>query len=168
MTLKGEKTLVEFINTVPGLDTFNPEKASVRQLFTTGTRPKNLLVLSPVSLVLAKLYALRAFDQAERQDELHLKVSLVTANRFIVQLLQETKIKQALWNIERLIAASQNKPYQRLEAKHGFTVLSAIPIQPMKESTTLALPEDDGNRLRNFLKLRWPQVEGRIHSGSLS
>ena len=31
MTIKGEKTLVEFINTVPGLATFNPEKASVKQ-----------------------------------------------------------------------------------------------------------------------------------------
>jgi hypothetical protein len=79
-------------------------------------------------------------------------------------LLQETKIKQALWNVERLIAASQNKPYQRLEAKHGFTVLSAIPIQQMMAYSALALPEQDGNRLRNFLKLRWPQVEARIHS----
>ncbi len=111
------KTLVEFINTVPGLDTFNPEKASVRQLFNAGARQKALLVLSPVSLVLAKLYALRAFDQTDRQDELHLRVSLVTANRFIIQLLQEGEIKQMLWNVERLIAASHNKPYQRLEAK---------------------------------------------------
>jgi hypothetical protein len=165
MILKGEKTLVEFINTVPGLDVFNPEKASVRQLFSTGKQQKKLLVLSPVSLVLAKLHALRAFDQTERQDEQHLRVSLATANHFISQLLREAKIKQVLWNIERLIAASQNKPYQRLEAQHGFKVLSAIPIQQIREAASGdSLPEEDRNRLRNFQKLRWPQVEGRSPS----
>jgi hypothetical protein len=159
MILKGEKTIVEFINTVPGLDAFNPEKASVRQLFSTGTQQNKLLVLSPVSLVLAKLYALRAFDQTERQDELHLKVSLVTANHFIGQLLREAKIKQVLWNVERLIAGSQNKPYQRLEAQHGFKILSAIPIQQIREAVSgNYLSEEDRNRLRNFQKLRWPQV----------
>src|ERR1017187_1830087 len=132
MILNGEKTMVEFINTVPGLDAFSPEKVSVRQLFSAGTRQKKLLVLSPVSLVLAKLYALRAFDQTERQDELHLKVSLVTANRFIGQLLREANIKQVLWNVERIIACSQNKPYKRLEAQHGFKVLSAIPMQQIR------------------------------------
>jgi hypothetical protein len=117
LELKGEATIVEFINTVPGLDVINPEKASVGQVFSTGTAPKKLLVLSPVSLVLAKLHALRAYDQTERQDELHLKVSLVTSRSFISQLLKEEKTRQVLWNVERLIAASQTKPYQRLELK---------------------------------------------------
>ena len=166
LNLKGEKTLVEFVNTVPGLDAFNPEKVSVRQWFSTGAQPKKLLVLSPVSLVLAKLYALRAFDQTDRQDEMHLKVSLVTANRFIDQLLREAKIKQVLWNVERLIAGSQNKPYQRLEARHGFKILSAIPIQQIREAAGGDnLPEEDRNRLRNFQKLRWPQVAGRSPFG---
>lgn len=168
MILKGEKTMVEFINTVPGLDAFNPEKVSVRQLFSAGLQQKKLLVLSPVSLVLAKLYALRAFDQTERQDELHLNVSLVTANRFIGQLLREAKIKQVLWNVERIIACSQNKPYKRLEAQHGFKVLSAIPIQKIREAAGgESLPEEDHNRLRNFLKLRWPQVDAQSPSGGI-
>jgi hypothetical protein len=168
LILKGEKTLVDFVNSVPGLDTFDAEKASVRQLFSTGTQQKKLLVLSPVSLVLAKLYALRAFDQTGRQDELHLRVSLVTANRFIAQLLREAKIKQVLWNVERLIAGSQNKPYQRLEARLGFKILSAIPIQQIREATGDNLSEEDRNRLQNFQKLRWPQVEGGAPFGSIT
>jgi len=165
LNLKGEKTLVEFIHTVPGIDIINAEKASVLQTFSTGVTQKKLLVLSPVSLVLAKLHALRAFDQEGRQDELHLKTSLVTTNYFITQLLRDTQIKQVLWNIERLIAASQNKPYQRLEKQHGFKVLSAVPLQHIQEAVrNKSLPEDDRNRLYNFQSIRWPQVQKRAAS----
>jgi hypothetical protein len=166
MTIKGERTLVEFINAVPGLDTFDPEKASVRQRFSTGKHAKWLQVLSPVSLVLAKLYALRAFDQTDRQDKLHLKVSLVTANRFLIQLLQEGKTKQVLWNVERLIAAGQNKPYRRLEARHGFKILSAIPAPQIRSASTGDLPEEDRRRLQNFLERRWPQIEDQSFPGN--
>jgi hypothetical protein len=49
-----------------------------------------------------------------------------------------------------------------LEAQHGFKVLSAIPIPQIREAAGIdKLPEEDRNRLRNFLKLRWPQVEAR-------
>lgn len=56
--------------------------------------------------------------------------------------------------MERLIAASQNKPYQRLEEELGFRILSAVPVEEIRNSTAAALPEEDRNRLRNFLKLR--------------
>ncbi len=162
LEVNGEKTLVEFVSSVPGIDTVSEEKASVFQLFSTGETQKKLLVLSPVSLVLAKLHGLRAFDQDGRQDELHLKTSLVTANHFITQLLEETKIKQVLWNVERLIGASQNKPYRRLEQKHGFEILSAIPIEQIQRAAANnLLPEEDRKRLQNFQRTRWPQVVRR-------
>lgn len=162
LNLKGEKTLVEFIHTVPGIDVISSEKASVLQTFSSGAAQKKLLVLSPVSLVLAKLHALRAFNQEGRQDELHLKTSLVTANGFITQLLRDTQIKQVLWNIERLIAASQNKPYQRLEEQHGFKILSAVPVRQIQEAVRNdSLPPEHRNRLHNFQNVRWPQIEKR-------
>jgi hypothetical protein len=165
LTLNGETTLVEFINTVPGLDIIGEERASVLQMFSTGELQTKLLILSPVSLVLAKLHALRAFDQDGRQDEAHLKTSLGTAHHFITQLLQETKIRQVLWNVERLIAASQNKPYRRLEEKHGFEILSAVPIGQILEAVgNSGLPEEDRNRLRSFQCTRWPQVVRRASS----
>jgi hypothetical protein len=105
---------------------------------------------------------LRAFGQEGRQDEQHLKTSPVTATRFIIQLLREAKIKLVLWNVERLIAASQNKPYQRLEKKHRFKVLSAIPIQQIRErATNDLLVEEDRKTPAEFSKGVWPQVEGR-------
>ncbi len=115
------------------------------------------------SLVLAKLHAVRAFDQEGRQDELHLKTSLVTANGFMTQLLGDGQVRQVLWNIERLIAASQYKPYRRLEEQRGFRILSAVPLQRIQESVqNKSLPENDRNRLHNFQSVRWPQVERRI------
>jgi hypothetical protein len=165
LNINGENTLVEFINSVPGLDIVAEEKASIPQLFSTGDTEKKLLVLSPVSLALSKLHALRAFDQDDRQDELHLKTSLATADRFIEQLLQESQIKQALWNVERLIAASQYKPYRRLQQKHGFEILSAVPVKRIQEAAECeTLPEADLNRLRNFQTSRWPEVVERASS----
>jgi hypothetical protein len=137
MRLKGETTVVDFINTVPGLDSFDAEKVSVRQWFGALSGSKEILVLSPVSLVLAKIYALKAFDQSGRQDERHLKVSLITAKGFIEQLLREGKVKHVLWNVERLIAATQNKPYRRLETQHGFHFISAIQIKNIQETASV-------------------------------
>lgn len=160
LLLKGEKTLVEFIHTVPGIDVITPEKASVLQTFSMDETRKPLLVLSPVSLVLAKLHALRAFVQEQRQDLLHLQTSLLTAHHFIVQLLRDTQIKQVLWNIERLVTVSQIKPYRRLEKEHGFKILSAVPLREIGEVVRNEfLPGDDLNRLHKFLTVRWPQVE---------
>ena len=166
MEIKGAETIVEFINTVPGLDVINPEKASVGQVFSSGTAPKNLLVLSPVSLVLAKLHALRAYEQSDGQDGLHLKVCLLTSRSFIVQLLSESRIRQVLWNVERLIAAGQLKPYRRLEAEHGLNILSAVPIQEIAAAAAHAgLSEEDRKRLQHFVAERWKRVEGGKKKG---
>jgi hypothetical protein len=159
LQIHGEETVVEFINTVPGLDVINPERACAGQVFGDEEKGKKLLVLSPVSLVLAKLHALRAYDQKARQDELHLKISLLNCNRFILELLKEGKARLVLWNIERLIAASQTKAYRRLEREHNFRLLSAVPLAEIQRaSASGAMPEEDRNRLRQFLSVRWPQV----------
>jgi hypothetical protein len=161
LQIKGEETIVEFINTVPGLDVINATKASVGQVFSSGMIPKNLLVLSPVSLVLAKLHALRAYDQSGRQDEMHLKVSLLASHAFIAELAKNSEIRQVLWNVERLIAASQNKPYQRLEAQHGFKILSAVPTKEIAQvAASTEISNTDGERLHRFLNQRWPRVQG--------
>ena len=75
---------------------------------------------------------------------------------------------QVLWNVERLIAASQNKPYRRLEEKHGFEILSAVPIKQIQEAVgNSGLPEEDRNHLRNFHSTRWPQAVRRAASVDL-
>src|SRR5688572_25886759 len=70
ISIKGQTTLIEMLHTVPGLDTNEHGQAAVKEELEGG----ELYILSPVSLVLAKLHALRHFDQERRADKLHLIV----------------------------------------------------------------------------------------------
>jgi hypothetical protein len=70
LNLHGQESLAEFLHTIPGLDTNDPDQASVEQEYKSGPVHKLIQVLTPVSLVLCKLHALRHFNQANRQDEL--------------------------------------------------------------------------------------------------
>lgn len=163
LKVNGELTVVDFINTVPGLDVIYPERASVNQSYTAGSVTRNVLVLSPVSLVLAKLHALKAFDQANRQDEWHLRLSLATAARFVEDLLRQKEIKLALWNVERIIAASQHIRNRKLEQKFQFDLKSAVPIAAIERTATdPELLAEDRERLNRFLGARWP----RLHQGA--
>jgi hypothetical protein len=87
LTINAERTIVDFIRSVPGLDVIYPEKASVGQTDTAGAVARRILVLSPISLVLAKLHGPKAFDQDNRQDELHLKVCLLASKIFLTRLI---------------------------------------------------------------------------------
>lgn len=159
LNVQGQKTVVEFLHTIPGLDTNDPNRASVGQDYDVPSGRRVLQFLSPVSLVLAKLHALRHFDQKERQDELHLRASLAASAAFIAQLLSQKAVREALWNAERLIEAHQLKPYAKLAAKCGFEVLSAVPIKRMKQvCRDESSDASDRKRISNFCNLRWPQV----------
>jgi hypothetical protein len=159
ITIAGRKTLVEFLHTIPGLDTNDPDKASVKEGYPTGSVRKMLSVLTPVSLVLAKLHALRHFDQKEREDELHLRVCLQASNRFLQELLGQREVRQVLWNCERLIAAAHLKPYRRLQSQHKLDVLNGIPIDEMRrERASQNQSAEDRRRLSNFVNVRWKEV----------
>ena len=62
LQIQGEKTLAEFLHTIPGLDTNDPDKASVEQEYQAHSVRKIIQVLTPVSLVLVKLHAVRAIN----------------------------------------------------------------------------------------------------------
>jgi hypothetical protein len=159
LSIQGERTLAEFLHTIPGLDTNDPDRASVEQEFTVPAGSRTLQFLSPVSLVLAKLHALRHFDQKERQDELHLRVCLNACQGFIAQLLRQQAIRAALWNCERLIEAHQRKPNTRLAARYDFNILAAVPVERIREaSSDPALDPVARKRLVSFCNLRWPQA----------
>ena len=159
MTIHGQKTLVEFLHTVPGLDTNDPVQASVEQVYEAGSVRKTIPVLSPVSLTLAKLHALRHFNQDTREDETHLRVSLLASNHFLQELLGKQEIHQLLWNCERLIAASSLKPYRRLQSQYKFDLLSAIPIEKIRlERSNQNQSPEDRRRLGNFVELRCKQI----------
>ena len=159
LTIHGKKTLVEFVHTVPGLDTNDPAQASVEQEYAAGSVRKAIPVLSPVSLTLAKLHALRHFNQEAREDESHLRVSLLASHRFLQELLKQQEIRPMLWNCERLIAASYLKPYRRLQLQYKLDLLSAIPVEDIRrESAKQDQSAEDRRRLGNFVEVRWNQI----------
>ena len=163
LNIKGEKTLAEFLHSIPGLDTPYPEKASVTQTYRAKAVEKKFQALSPVSLVLTKLHALRRFGQKDRNDELHLKVCLKSSRLFIAELLAGQDARPALRECERLIAADQSKPYRKLEKEGQFNLLDAVPIAEIQRAADRPdQPPDNRQRLRNFINLRWEQVRERI------
>jgi hypothetical protein len=136
---------------VPGLDIVDPEKASVVQEFCTPQVKKSIRVLTPVSLLPEKLHCLRHFSQEHRQDELHLRVCLKTAGRFLAKFLQQGEIRFVLRNIERIVLAHRFKPYRRLEGSLGFNLLDAVPIDEMKRAAESgSLAEEDAQCLSRF------------------
>jgi len=153
--IQGQTTLVEMLHTVPGLDVNEPDQAAVKRAIQ-GTE---LYILSPVSLVLAKLHALRNFDQEQREDKFHLMVSIACSAHYISELLSRKHIRLALRECERVIRARSLKATRRLESQHAFNLLDAIPIAAMKaEADHSQQDTSDHGRLRSFLEKRWPEV----------
>jgi hypothetical protein len=160
-TVAGKKTTLEILHAVPGLDSNNPMTAAVPEKIKTTDREQTLLVLSPVSLVLVKLHALRHFPQEDRQDLAHLRVSLAASRAFITEALKQSA-RLALWNCNRLIDIHRHQPTRQMEQKHGFLILDAIPIESIKAAAQARgnLLEEDRTRLQKFVRIQWPRVVG--------
>ena len=152
----GKKTTLEVLHAVPGLDSANPLSAAVPEEIQAAVGGRKLLVMSPVSLVLAKLHALRHFSQEDRQDLIHLQVSLKASKAFITQALKQSA-RLALWNCNRLIEAHRQKPNRKMEQKHGFEILSAVPLDGIQSAVQEGNLEDR-ERLQRFLSIQWPKV----------
>ena len=155
----GKKTALELLRRVPGLDTQNPEAAAVPEAVTKDG--KEVLILTPVSLVLSKLYNLRRFSQKERHDLLHLQICLRASCVFISEVVSRDA-RFALWNCNRLIRAQRELRNQRLERRHGFQILSGIPINSLRAAVRQqSQPEESREKLQRFLDGQWPRVSGR-------
>jgi hypothetical protein len=109
-------------------------------------------------LVLTKLHALRHFKQDDRQDLVHLEVSLLSSKAFIAELVN-CNTRLALWNCNRLIDAQRQKPNQKMEQRYGFQILSAVPIDDFRTAGR-GLKAIDRQRLEKFLSVQWPRVIG--------
>lgn len=163
ISVAGKQTALEVLQTVVGLDSNHRDVAM--PITYEGNK---LLVLSPVSLVITKLHALRQFDQKDRQDLLHVLVSLKASRSFISEAIRENP-RFGLWNCNRLIASQKHRPNRKLEREHGFQILSAIPIESIESvSCEEAIPETERARLCSFLKNQWPRVLSQSGTGDIS
>jgi len=161
----GWKTALEVLHAVPGLDSANPLSAAVPEELRAAAGRRKLLVMSPVSLVLAKLHALRHFSQEDRQDLVHLRVSLKASRAFITEALKQSA-RLALWNCNRLIDAHRQKPNRKMEEKHGFQILSAVPVDSIRSEAQQGNPETR-ERLQKFLSIQWLKVTAATQTGPM-
>lgn len=148
-------SLIEMLHTIPGLDSNDPEDTDV-QVTIAGER---LNVLSPVSLVLAKLHSLRHFQQSERNDLAHLILCLRASAHYIGELLS-ANARLAMDECERLLHSHSLKPFRRLQREQGFDLLDAIPLAEIRRMAAEAPDPDVQRKLSSFLEKRWPRVRG--------
>jgi len=159
LTIQGQATMVEFLHTIPGLDTNNPDRACVEQDLVLGDVRKRLQVLTPISLVLAKLHGLRHFDQQERQDEFHLRVCLQASVRFLEETVAAGEVRLLLWNVKRLVSGRQLKAVRRLEQQYGLNLLAAVPMSRLRrEAKNPRQSAENRDRLARFLTEYWPRM----------
>lgn len=156
LVINDKKTTLEMLHAVPGLDIAQPR--SVAMLEKIGKSENKILVLSPVFLALTKLHSLRQFSQEGRQDLFHLQLSLQASRHFISEILDQNA-KIALWHCNQIIVAQKKRANQIAEQKHGFQLLSGIPIENIKlRSRDKHLPPSDQERLQNFIQHQWSRV----------
>jgi hypothetical protein len=157
LVIQGKQTLAEFLHAIPGLDTNNPDHACVEQMLEGSG--KRIQVLSPVSLVFAKLHALRHFDQKNRQDKLHLKVCIEACWHFVSELVRSREVRMALANIKRLVSCHQMSTTRKLEHRCRFNILKGVPIDLLQAAAQSGeqTPENRA-RLSKFCSDYWPWV----------
>lgn len=153
--INGQRTSIEFLHTVPGLDVNDPDATTVLQEMD-GMRFR---VLDPISLTCTKLHALRNFGQKDRQDLYHLRVCLAVCRPFTEEALRQS-VQTGIWYCERLIrnCLRQNNP--RLMERHQIEWKPSIPLPAIESLRTAdALPARERERLKNFLEKRWSRLE---------
>jgi hypothetical protein len=153
LSSKGVTLIIEFLHTVPGLDIPDPANASIQQ----ANRQTKIRVLDPISLLHAKLHALRNFNQEERQDALHLKICHAAIPIFIEEVLARDTSK-ALFYIERVLKAATRSFNIKVSEGLGLDLLKAIPISAIQNAANNATSPTDKEKLNNFLSARWKRL----------
>ena len=159
ITASGQKTTIELLHKVPGLDVENVIQVALPvPVNDDGTE---LHVLTPVSLLLTKLYALRHFDQTDRNDLTHLQIAIAASREFIAEAIQKN-VKFGLWNCNRVMVAQKIKQHRQMEEQYGFKLLEAVPIDHIKRlADTPSFVGHD--KLAKFVTEHWARAtEGKV------
>lgn len=119
---------VEFLHTLPGLDITHSEVIFLDCHTDAGTPIK---ILEPVSLMMAKLFALRHFDQTDRQDAGHLR-ALVPACRAHIGAMLDREPDRAFLHMRRLARWMRPDTQKRAALRHHIPLLDVFPHDSLK------------------------------------
>jgi len=154
LVVNEQKTAIELLHTVPGLDVVDPEVSAVIQAI----EGSEFRVLDPVSLLTTKLHGLRNFSQGERQDLSHTRILLAVIRPFIEEAFHAS-VRTGLWYCERVIHCCVRQTNRAVLSQHSLDWRSAIPIAFIEHlAAKTENSSNDRRRLTNFLEQRWARL----------
>lgn len=145
-TWLGRTVDIEWLNSIPGIEA-DPEAISV----VVDLGGSCLRVLHPVPLGVAKLHALRFFDQRERNDAAHLKVVIPAARERLSEELQ-IDAAGALRSIHRWYRATRIRGNRRILSDLNLDWRDAVPVARLEAAA------GRDTRVARFLADHWPRL----------
>ncbi len=142
----GRTLEVECLSNVPGLET-EPDEISVQVPINGGI----IRILHPTALCLAKLHALRVFNQEGRKDAAHLRVSLQAGERWLAEVVRANP-HRALLLIHRWYRAARVRGNRRVLKEQQLDWALMVPLPELKKMA----PEQP--QVRRFLSDQWPRL----------
>ena len=121
-----------------------------------GTGPLHgiqLKVLHPVLCLEGKLKCLANLPQVGRQDEKHLRLSILILQAFIMAQLNTQHPRMLLNLSEKVVNNLWTEAGLSVWYRHGIQIEHAIPIE------AIAIDEPQWQR---FLSIRWPQIQTQL------
>jgi len=106
----------------------------------------DIWVMHPLQCMEDKMDSLLRFDQEDRQDEKHLRMSLEFVPQFIAERLFEGHCAAVLSMCQHVLELSKSKSGKRIRQIHKINVIDAIP--------TAALCAHDDSKIKNFVTMQ--------------
>lgn len=144
---QGHSLRIEWLSSVPGIET-DPEAISVVLSLSSNIQFR---ILHPMALIMAKLHAVRFFDQQDRQDEAHLRI-VWTAARLWMDGLVLTEAPWVLRLTHQWYRVVRQPGNRRVLDRLQLDWRSLIPLASLRNRAG----EDD--LVARFLSEHWPRL----------
>ncbi len=142
---------IEALHAVPGLED-NAEDISLRVELPSGG---SILVLHPVALCQSKLYNVRHFNQANRNDLAHLRTAMKAAALWLGELAEADDV-EAVFFINRWFRTVRARANLRVLVEHGIDWTDLVPLPQLQAAA------EKHPRIASFLQIQWPRMKDEI------
>ena len=151
---QGKNLRIDILASVFGLS--DAEIASTSQRFVGRgiLSGLELNVLNPILCLEGKLQCLQGLSQLGRQDEKHVRLSILIVREFLREQLPALNTRTGLNLVERVARSSWSQAGLHAWYNHDIEVEKAIPIEIIRE---LSAPQWE-----QFLTIRAPQIDEQI------
>jgi hypothetical protein len=147
---KGVVFRIDILTSVHGVSTTDVEQNALKYEGQGVLNGINLKVLHPVHCIESKAANLAHLPQASRQDEKHLRISMLVMQQFLQEPQHSAR---SVFNLcERIYAIARCRTGRDVFLKTGIKIEEAIPIDYLNRQAGFEL----------FLEKRLPQLDGEL------